>query len=359
MGTKDPRPERAQTDESLAVERAKADHALTTKAESVEETADDVIERAREDADAVLSVARAKADAQLDGSGPLERTKAAVEQERALEDRQVRTERAEADERLRRQRAATLARLLPIEREKTDLYLLTERARSDAALANRDDFLGMVSHDLRDLLNAIVGNAAVIAASAADSTMVNTSLVNAQRIQRSASRMARLIGDLVDIASIDAGKLAVVPVTVDAAEVVFEAVEMWTGAATAKDLVLEAITHGPMPVQADHERILQVLGNLITNAVKFSPAGAKIVIACERVGDDVRFSVRDQGIGIPTEKLSAIFERFSQVGMNDHRGLGLGLYISQCLVHAHGGKIWAESEPGTGSTFCFTVPGSR
>lgn len=356
MSTKDARPERKQTDESLAVERARSDHALREKRAAIEQKADVIIEHAREDADEVLSTARARADEKLKHPASTEQAQAVIAEERALEDEVLRDERASADATLRRERAASLARLFPLERDKTDLYLLTERARSDDALANRDDFLGMVSHDLRDLLNGIVVNASFIAENTSEEERGRRSLVAAQRIQRSAGRMGRLIGDLVDIASIDAGKLAIVPTVANAAGVVVEALETWGPPAAIKEIVLEAIAHEPISAKFDNERILQVLGNLITNAVKFSARGAKIVVGVEEIAGEVQFSVKDAGVGIPGDKLEAIFERFWQVGKNDHRGLGLGLYISKCLVHAHGGKIWAESELGVGSTFFFTVP---
>lgn len=357
MTTKDPSPERTQTDEGLAVERARTDHVLGEK-QALERRADVVIERARGEADDIVTAARAEADRKLKHPVSPEQAQAVIALERAREDQVLLEERAEADLILQRARAATLARLLPIERDKTDLYLLTERARSDEALANRDDFLGMVSHDLRDLLNGIVVNAAFILEDAGTDEHGKSSQM-AQRIQRSATRMNRLIGDLVDIASIDAGKLAIVPVASDAASVVLDAAETWGPPALSKGIRLEATAPSPVWVDIDSERILQVLGNLITNAVKFSSRGAAIVIGVEEHRGEARFSIKDQGVGIPADKLEAVFERFWQIGKNDRRGLGLGLYISKCLVAAHGGQIWAESELGAGSTFYFTVPGAR
>lgn len=352
------RPERKQTDESLAVERAKADLALNAEKVAIEERADIVIERARDEADDVLTAARIKED-EKHAPASLEPSREATVEARSIEDQMLMRERAKADETLRRERAATarlLARLLPLDREKTDQYLLTERARSDDALANRDDFLGMVSHDLRDLLNGVVLSSVFIADHATQDEQGKRMLGAAQRVQRSAGRMARLIGDLVDIASIDAGKLAIVPDQADGAALTVEAVETWAPPASAKGVVLEAKTQEPLPMRADTERILQVLGNLITNAVKFTPKGGRVTVAVEADGSEACFSVVDTGIGIPGDKLEAIFERFWQVGINDRRGLGLGLYISKCIVEAHGGRIWAESTPGAGSTLRFTVP---
>src|SRR5687768_3616086 len=204
--------EREQTDESLRMEREKTDHALAER-QAAEEDSDLVVRRARESADALLTEVRAKADELLEGS-PQVRTRATLAEERGLEDEALQEERASADEILRRERdenARVLSRLLPLEREKTDRFLLTERARSDIALSNRDNFLGLVSHDLRNLLGGIVLSAELLSARAPENEEGTQTLVATARIQRYAARMNRLIGDLVDVASIDAGKLAVTP----------------------------------------------------------------------------------------------------------------------------------------------------
>ena len=102
--------------------------------------------------------------------------------------------------------------------------------------------------------------------------------------------------------------------------------------------------------------MIQVLANLITNAVKFSAPGGTIVVANARTPEGIAISVRDTGIGIASDKLETVFERFWQIGKSDRRGVGLGLYISRCIVDAHGGRIWAESVSGVGSTFWFIFP---
>jgi signal transduction histidine kinase len=178
-----------------------------------------------------------------------------------------------------------------------------------------------------------------------------------ERIERYIARMNRLIGDLVDVASIDAGKLAVHPQASDAAELIGEAVGVFAQAAQDKGISLEFATSEPsLPGHFDPERMLQVLANLIANAIRFTPDGGAITVRGERAGDELRVSVLDNGTGIAGDMLGAVFERFWQVGKNDHRGLGLGLYISRCIVDAHGGRIWAESKLGTGSAFHFTIP---
>jgi len=253
--------------------------------------------------------------------------------------------------------ARIIARLLPIERNKTDRYLLTERARADDALANRDDFLGMVAHDLRDLLGGIVMNTTLLMEQTKQDSSEEDRADTAQRIHRSAARMTRLIGDLVDVAGIDAGRLAMNSTAADPFQLVAEAVQTWGPAALVKEITLEAIGDSPaISASFDHERLLQVLGNLITNAIKFSERGASVGVGVQAGADEVRFFVKDTGAGIPADRQEMVFERFWQLGRNDRRGLGLGLFISKCLVEAHTGKIWVESEPGAGSTFYFTIP---
>jgi signal transduction histidine kinase len=250
-----------------------------------------------------------------------------------------------------------LTRLLPLERDATDQFLLTERARSDDALATRDDFLGMVAHDLRDLLNGVVVSSQFLAQKLENHSDRDRLLLETTRIERYGARMNRLIGDLVDVASIDAGKLAMQTVQGDVASLMIEAVEALQITASARGLSLAVQDETePCLVQFDHDRMLQVLANLIANSIKFTPQGGRIRVHCQRVGECLEFCVEDTGEGIPAAMLEAVFERFWQVGKNDRRGLGLGLYISRCIVQAHGGNIRAESSPGLGTRMFFTLP---
>ena len=366
MAAEDPSsPEREQTDLSLRTEREKTDRALAERQASIDEAADATVQRAREVADAVLGAAREQADRRLaDAARPAAAHSDLVQQRRA-EDEALLTERAAADASLRRERQAnarTLASLLPLEREKTDRYLLTERSRSDDELAHRDDFLGIVSHDLRNLLGGVVMDATLLSRLAAAGEHHATVVAATARIQRYAARMNRLVGDLVDVASIDAGKLAMTMAQEDAAALMAEAVELFRAAAAVKGLVIELeVDERPLLARFDHDRILQVLANLITNAIKFTSNGGSIRLRGQSsgAGEELRISVHDTGKGIPEDMLEVIFDRFWQVGKHERRGLGLGLYISRSIVEAHGGRIWAESSLGAGSTLCFTLPRDR
>jgi len=350
------RSEREQTDESLRVERYKADRALEEEVTAIDETADDVVSRARARADELLTAARAKTDRQSARAAPSAPIDTIIDRERAREDQALRDERASADQTLREERAERLV-VFSREREETDKDLSTERARSDTALATRDDFLGIVSHDLRNMLNTVVGSAALIADRVSREDHVEEVRAHARRIQRAGGRMNRLIGDLVDVASISAGRLAVTPEVGDPSHVVTEVVETFQALAAQNQVSLSAqIEEASFLVAFDPARILQVLTNLLSNAIKFTPAHGKVTVHLTRAGNDIRFAVSDTGVGIPSDQLETVFERFLQVASNDRRGVGLGLYISKGIVLGHGGRMWAESRVGEGSTFYFTLP---
>lgn len=348
------RTQRQQTDESLRVERERADDALQDELAAIDETADAVISRARTRADDVLAAARSRTDREASSAGAQARS--VLRRERVREDQVVREERTAADAVLRDERAAKSA-VLANEREDTDKDLLSERTASDDAVATRDEFLGIVSHDLRHMLNAVVGFSALITKEVSKKNHEAEILKYAQRIQRSGVRMNRLIGDLLDVVSINAGQLAVTSEPGSADAVVAEAIETFLEPAAASGISLTMdIPPTLPPALFDHSRLLQVLSNLVSNAIKFSPAGSTVVLRVERDGGHLRFAVTDRGIGIASDQVDTIFMRFVQLAKTERRGVGLGLYISKCIVQGHGGRIWVESEPGKGSTFFFTIP---
>lgn len=348
---------RTETDKSLRIERDDADRALR-EMRNAEVLADKVIVQARQQADAVLTTARDRADTGARHPAPAEQ--AVVEHERRRADEVLEGERATADERLQRRRgdySRALAALLPLEREHTDRDLLTERFRSDEAVAHRDDFLGIVSHDLRNLLGGIVIATSLLADDASKSDEGDQIVLTGKRIKLFAARMNRLIGDLVDVASLDAGRLASQIVPSDPNALIAETVELFRRAAEEKGVTLTSEIEATLPRAAfDHERMLQVLANLVTNAIKFSSAGGKVCVRGKRDGDYVHFSISDCGVGISEDMFDAVFMRFWQAGLKDRRGAGLGLYISKSIVEAHQGRIWIDSKLGEGSTFHFTIP---
>jgi signal transduction histidine kinase len=350
--------QRSSTDESLRSERLKTDLELATRSEGVRAVATDVVSEAREKADLVLSDARDLEDRKSPGQSRelvADRSNA-----RAQEDALLQEERSEADvaargERQRRNLA--LAGLLAFEREGTDLRLEIERERVDQALTSREDFMAMVSHDLRSLLGGIALSAELLRdVEHADEPFAKVKRY-ADSIQRFSARMNRLVGDLMDIASIEAGKLSMVRVRHNASSLVRDSLEAFEPAAAAQGIELASKQEDSAAVvELDHERILQVLTNLVGNALKFTPRGGRITLSIERRGEEVCYSVVDTGCGIAAELLDTMFTRYFQSNAGDRRGLGLGLFIAKSIVDGHGGRIWAESSPGHGCTVRFTLP---
>ncbi|HEX8538886.1 MAG TPA: HAMP domain-containing sensor histidine kinase [Cystobacter sp.] len=363
MGSdKKPQPERDNTDESLRLEREKSDSEIAKTQTTIEAGSDAAIQTARDQADQTSQEARDDVDVKLARSKAPPAARELVYQERAHVDAALEEERAVSDAKMQAEREEgkrALDALLSLERAETDTRLLVERASSDKGLATRDEFLGMVSHDLRSLLAGVALQAAILKRGASEDEAGQKTAQAVEKIQRFAARMNRLIGDLVDVASIEAGKILVTPLLQDANTLVRESVEAFQPLASAQGLSLDVATgETPLMAKFDHERVLQVLANLLSNAIKFTKAGGRISIRVERVDQEVRFSVTDTGSGIPSQHLTSVFERFWQARSADRRGLGLGLYISLCIVEAHGGRIWVESQHGQGSTFSFTLPGA-
>lgn len=181
-----------------------------------------------------------------------------------------------------------------------------------------------------------------------------------QVIDRNFRRLQRITSDILDGARLQAGRLTILPQTLDLAAVVREAVESFRAPAIAAGLALTLRAPEPLRVTADAQRIGQVLDNLLANAVKFTPAGGEVAIEAIRRDREAVVSVRDTGIGIPPEKVGGLFQPFTQAhdpAKVTRTGSGLGLYISKGIVEKHGGRIWCgPGGPGKGATFTFTIP---
>jgi signal transduction histidine kinase len=245
--------------------------------------------------------------------------------------------------------AERLVQLAALEVDNARLY-----REAQQALRARDRVLGIVAHDLRNPLNTINMSAALLL-DPAFSEVQRTR--QAQMIQRSVKRMDRLIQDLLDIARIEADRLNLNREIQDPRDLVEEAVELHASLAAARALVLRCDWgQEVLAISVDRDRLLQVLSNLIGNAIKFTPEGGNIEVRAEQTDEGVRFSVRDTGPGIPAEDLPRLFQPFWQAKRGSVDGAGLGLMIARGIVEAHGGTIGAESAPGQGSTFSFTIP---
>jgi signal transduction histidine kinase len=214
--------------------------------------------------------------------------------------------------------------------------------------------LAIVSHDLRNPLGAIDLAATLLmqrhGLDARDRKHLET-------IRRSTDRMEHLIRDLLDMASINVGRFSISPLRTDAGELIDEAVDIHEPVAAERGItILRDCEVHAVEVSADRDRMIQVFGNLLGNAIKFCSPGDVIMVRSVRAGDSVRFSVADTGPGITHEDLPHIFEPYWSGRSGKKKGAGLGLFIAEAIVEAHGGAIAVKSETGKGATFEVTLP---
>ncbi len=228
-------------------------------------------------------------------------------------------------------------------------------AKARRAIETRDDVLGIVAHDLRNPLGAILMQASLLRE--LGDHRGGSPRKAADSIERSAMRMSRLIEDLLDVSLIEEGKLSVARARTAAHGVIEQAVLAHESVAVAASVEIRVEVPADLPeVWADHDRLLQILENLVGNAVKFTGAGGVIVIGAATRAGDVLFWVADTGIGIAADDVPHVFDRFWQARRGRRSGAGLGLAIAKGLVEAHEGRMWVESTLGRGTTFFFTIP---
>jgi CheY-like chemotaxis protein len=244
--------------------------------------------------------------------------------------------------------------------DRNELLLRTDRARREAEEANRlkDDFLMTLSHELRTPLHAIWGWARLLRAGHLDEARRQRAI---EVIERNAQTQARLIEDLLDVSRIVSGKLRLRIEDVDVAPLVRAVCDTLKPAADAKGITLAQVVDPAIDsIAADPDRLQQAVWNILSNAVKFTPAGGHVTLRVKRSDGDVEFVFTDTGQGIEPTLLPVIFDRFRQGDSGTTRafsGLGLGLSLARSLVEAHGGTISAESDgPGRGSVFRIRLP---
>jgi PAS domain S-box-containing protein len=237
---------------------------------------------------------------------------------------------------------------------------LYEAARH--ATAVRDEVVSLVAHDLRNPLNAVMLNAESLRRlserleSGADPSTLRLRRP-VENITHAAGRMNRLIQDLLDVTRIEARGLSVETRPVAVVPLIGEVLDSQRALAGAASLELVAELPDWLPaIAADRDRVLQVLENLIGNAMKFTPTGGRITLAAEVHDNELVFRVADTGAGIPPEAVTHAFDRFWQASRARRTGAGLGLAIVKGIVEAHGGRIWIESQVGRGTTVSFTIP---
>src|SRR5262249_35381690 len=240
------------------------------------------------------------------------------------------------------------------------VMLAREReARAEAEAANRakDEFLATLSHELRTPLNAILGWTHILRHDRPDAPTTKRAF---ETLERSTRVLRQLIDDVLEVSGIIAGKLQLELGSVDLAQLATAALDAMQPSAAAMKLAVETAFAEVEPFAGDGRRLQQVVLNLLTNAIKFTPAGGRIRVRIARMEDAVELAVEDDGIGIAPEFLPHVFERFRQAEPSSSRafgGLGLGLAIVRHIVELHGGEISAESAgPGLGATFRVSLP---
>jgi PAS domain S-box-containing protein len=228
---------------------------------------------------------------------------------------------------------------------------LHEQARR--AVQSREDLLAVVSHDLRNPLSVILVSATLALRAGPQSEESRRAI---EAVRRSALRMDRLIGDLLDASTIEAGRLSLETAAQSVDQIIRDAMEALEAPASQKRVKLEAVGGGDLCVFCDRGRMLQVFSNLIGNATKFTPEGGSITVRVEPRGQEVWFFVTDTGPGIPEDQLPRLFDRYWQAKRTARLGTGLGLTIAKGIIEAQDGRIGVESQLGVGSTFFFTLP---
>jgi signal transduction histidine kinase len=230
---------------------------------------------------------------------------------------------------------------------------LDKRRRAELLAQAREDVLGVVAHDLRNPLNLIQMTAEL---------MIDEELPIERRKElldismRAAKQMNRLIEDLLDTVRLQAGRLSLDVETVSVEAIIRQAEETFRPLAEKRHIRFDAAADNCATVHADPTRVSQVVGNLIGNAIKFTPEHGSVRLRATRDDKEVEFQVIDDGPGIPADSMPHLFDSFWQARLSDRRGVGLGLAIAKGIVEAHGGRMWAESSVGVGSTFHFTLP---
>ncbi len=229
------------------------------------------------------------------------------------------------------------------------------REAKDAVRA-REDILSFVAHDLRTFLFGSRLTIDILLRSVGPRER-RRGWKELDRVQKLNAQMARMIDDLLDVSSIDAGRLSLKLSEWPTTDLLAETADTLSASATARGIAFHVEAPGVTGnVYCDANRVLQIFGNIVGNSVKFTPEGGSITMSASGAGEEVQFAVRDTGPGIASGQLNRLFERYWQAEAGAQKGRGLGLFIAKQLVEAQGGRIWAESRLGAGTTILFTLP---
>ena len=227
---------------------------------------------------------------------------------------------------------------------------------TDELLRKKDEFISIASHELKTPITSLKAALQMIARTAPQSEEMKLAQGFVNKAIKQVDKLIDLVKDLLDVTKIQAGKLELQKINFVLADLITECCEELQSTSANHEIIIEGDAN--LEINADRNRLEQVVINLLSNAFKYSPEGKKVVITVSTVDGHVKVAIKDFGIGIAPDKLPYVFDRFYRVDENSKKyaGLGLGLYISAEIVKRHNGQIGIESEEGEGSTFWFTVP---
>lgn len=254
--------------------------------------------------------------------------------------------------------AADAYAALQLRRAAIEDDLARQVRREHEAVRVRDELVAVVSHDLRNPMTIIIMQCGMMQRLVSRDESKHSGRMSAAlgTMEDATSRMNALIADLLDKSKLDAGQYPLDCKPLDVVELLEQACGLLVTLTSHKDIELNCSSVAGLTIDADPQRLFQVLSNLLGNAIKFTPAGGRIDLSAWQVDDKVLISVRDNGGGILAAQLPHIFERYWSVREGNPNGSGLGLYICRSIIQAHGGELWADSEPGVGSVFTFALP---
>jgi signal transduction histidine kinase len=382
--------ERKSIDDHQNIKREKNDDSMSEARGRAERRTDQFVLKDRNETDQTSTLARIAVDKNRaierlhsppDINGDWKRSDARLNDERRHSDRAIDRERAHIDAALwheRDSKSALMTRMFEYEREQSDQIRSSERTRADSAvdvaakllseeieehskakvsITSRDEFLAIVSHDLRNPIGAVAACAGMLLDDPSFHGVTAEIRTYIQLMKRNADASLRLISDLLDMERVAEGKFELYFQSHSINNIIAECIENFRHFASVKSLTINSDFQGENDkILCDRDRITQIITNLVGNAIKFTHVGGAVNVKAIASETEIQISIEDKGPGIPEEMQSQIFSRFAQLKSKDRTGLGLGLYIAKMLVEAHGGHLSVKSMVGDGSTFLFNIP---
>ena len=244
-----------------------------------------------------------------------------------------------------------------IEADKAKIEAAHAKDIADQAIKSRDEMLGIISHELKNPLTSMALSSHLIQKILSKETTSEKVLSLIKSLDPSIQRMNKLVSDLLDVTRLESQALHCEPKLIPLSNIVDEVIGIYMATSEAKNILISSqISRDCTEIFSDEIRTIQILSNLVSNAIKFTEPGGKIKLEAVRSGEMAEISVTDNGKGIPEKELSNVFQKFWQEKDSEHIGTGLGLAIAKGLVESLGGRIWVKSKVGQGSSFHFTLP---